>query len=379
VRRTIYGPEHEAFRETVRTFLAKEVEPHYGDWETAGRPPRDFFTKAGALGILGLQVPSEFGGGGASFTYNAIVTEEIGAMSYALGVLRVHADITVPYFVSYCTPQQRARWLPGLASGGLVAALALTEPAAGSDLAGIGTVARRDGEDYVVSGQKTFITGGLNADLFVTAVKTDPTARHAGVTLLVLEPGMAGFRHGRPLEKVGLHAQEAVELFFDDVRVPAANLLGEEGRGFTYLTANLPQERLSIAINAQSSAAGALAMTVDYVKQRSVFGQLLSSLQNTKFELAACATDIAAGQALVDQALAAHDEDALSPADAARVKLFCTEMQGRVVDRCLQLFGGYGYMREYRIARAWTDARVGRIYGGTSEIMKTIIAKDLGL
>ncbi len=379
MRRTVYGPEHEAFRATVRAFLAKEVEPHYTEWEDAGRPSREFFHRAGEIGLLGLGVPEEYGGGGASFLFNAVATEEIGAGGYALGGLRVHADICVPYFVAQCTAEQRARWLPGLADGELLAALALTEPAAGSDLAGITTVAVRDGDHYIVRGSKTFITNGLNADLFITAVKTDPTERHRGLSLLVLTSDMAGFQRGRPLKKVGLHAQEAVELFFDDVRVPVGNLLGEEGRAFTYLTSNLPQERLSIAVNAQSSAASTVARTVDYVTGRKAFGTTIGSFQNTKFVLAECATEVCAGQALLDQALTAHEVGELTPAEAAQVKLFCTEMQGRVVDRCLQLHGGYGYMAEFPVARAWTDARVQRIFGGSSEVMKTIIAKSLGL
>jgi acyl-CoA dehydrogenase len=379
VKRTVYTAEHEQFRETVRAFLAKEVGPHYAAWEEAGLPPRELFSKAGDLGILGLCVPTEHGGAGAPFSFNAIVTEEIGTAGYALGGLRVHTDITVPYFVELSNAEQAARWLPGLADGSLVSALALTEPGAGSDVAGIATTAIRDGDHYVVRGQKTFITNGLNADVFVVAVKTDPTERHRGISLLVMTPDLAGFSRGRPLKTVGLHAQEAVELFFDDVRVPVTDRLGEEGAGFTYLTSNLPQERLSISINAQASAASVLRQTVDHVTHRTAFGTTIGSFQNTKFELAACQTDVDAGQSFLDAAIAAHDLGELTPTDAAKVKLFCTEMQGRVIDRCLQLFGGYGFMAEYPVARAWTDARVGRIYGGSSEIMKTIISKSMGL
>jgi long-chain-acyl-CoA dehydrogenase len=379
MRRTVYGPEHEAFRATVRTFLQREVGAHYQEWEDAGRPPREFYNKAGEVGILGLGIPEEYGGGGAEFLFNAVVTEEGARAGFALGPLRIHADISVPYIVHHANDEQKARWLPGMASGELVAALALTEPGAGSDLAGIATSARRKGDGYVVNGSKTFITGGLNADLFVTAVKTDPSQRHAGVSLLVIPADTPGVSRGAPMRKIGLHIQEAVEIFFDDVVVPAGNLLGEEGRGFSYLTSNLPQERLSIAINAQAGAASVVEQTVAYVTGRSAFGQPLSAFQNTRFVLAGCATEVAAGQALLDSALLAHNADELTPADAAKVKLYCTEMQGRVVDACQQLFGGYGYMAEYPIARAWADARVGRIYGGSSEIMKTIIAKSLGL
>ncbi|MBX6390551.1 MAG: acyl-CoA dehydrogenase family protein [Frankia sp.] len=379
MRRTVYGPEHEAFRAAVRAFLDKEVGAHYHEWEELDKPPRNFYHKAGELGILGLQIPEEYGGGGASFLFNAIVSEEAGRGGYALGPLRIHADICVPYFVDYATPEQKARWLPGLASGELVVALALTEPGAGSDLAGLSTTARRDGDSFVVNGSKTFITGGLNADIFLTAVKTDPTQRHAGLSLLVIPADAPGVSRGGPMRKLGLHIQDACEIFFDDVRVPADNLLGEEGRGFTYLTSHLPEERMSIAVNAQASAASVLERTVEYVTNRRAFGRTLSQFQNTRFVLAGCATEVEAGWALLDRALLALDAHELTPADAAKVKLFCTEMQGRVTDACLQLFGGYGYMTEYPVARAWADARVGRIYGGASEIMKTIIAKDLGL
>ncbi|MGF7234962.1 MAG: acyl-CoA dehydrogenase family protein [Frankia sp.] len=379
MRRTVYGPEHDAFRASVRNFLDKEVGAHRREWDEAGLPPREFFNRAGEIGILGLGIPEEYGGGEAEFLFNAVVTEEAAHAGYALGPLRIHADICVPYFVHHASDEQKARWLPGLASGELVAALALTEPGAGSDLAGIATTARLEGDHYVVNGSKTFITGGLNADLFVTAAKTDPTQRHAGLSLLVIEAGSPGVSRGAPLEKIGLHGQEAVEVFFDDVLVPTGDLLGEEGSGFTYLTSNLPQERMSIAINAQSSAASVVEQTVTYVNGRKAFGKSLGAFQNTKFVLAGCATEVEAGQALLDRALIAHRDGELTPADAAKVKLFCTEMQGRVIDACLQLFGGYGYMSEYPVARAWTDARVGRIYGGSSEIMKTIIAKSLGL
>jgi acyl-CoA dehydrogenase len=379
MRRTVYGSEHEAFRAVVRTFLQKEVGEHYQEWEAAGAPPRDFFHRAGDIGILGLAVPEAYGGGGAEFLFNAVVTEESARAGYGLGPLRIHADICVPYFVHHANEEQKRRWLPGLASGELVVALALTEPGAGSDLAGITTTARRDGDHYVVNGSKTFITGGLNADLLVTVVKTDPTQRHAGMSLLIVPADAPGVGRGAPLSKLGLHIQDSIEIFYDDVRVPVENLLGEEGQGFTYLTSNLPQERLSIAINAQSGAASVLEQTVAYVTGRMAFGKPLSAFQNTKFVLASCATELEAGQAMLDRALTAHAAGELEAHDAAKVKLFCTETQGRVVDACQQLFGGYGYMTEYPVARAWADARVGRIYGGSSEIMKTIIAKSLGL
>ncbi|OHV65332.1 acyl-CoA dehydrogenase family protein [Pseudofrankia sp. BMG5.36] len=379
MRRTVYGPEHEAFRAAVRTFFEKEVVAHFDEWEERGMPPRDFYNKCGDLGILGLGIPEEYGGGGASYLFNAVVAEEAGRLGLGLGPLRIHCDISVPYFVDHANEEQRSRWLPGLAGGELVCALALTEPGAGSDLAGLSASARLEGDEYVVNGSKTFITGGLNADVFLTAVKTDPAQRHAGLSLLVIDAKTPGVSRGGKMKKIGLHIQEACEIFFDDVRVPAANLLGEAGQGFTYLTSHLPQERMSISVNAQASAASVVQQTVDYVNGRKAFGKTIGHFQNTKFVLAGCATEVEAGWAMLDRALTALDAGELTPTDAAKVKLFVTEMQGRVTDACLQLFGGYGYMTEYPVARAWADARVGRIYGGSSEIMKTIIAKDLGL
>jgi alkylation response protein AidB-like acyl-CoA dehydrogenase len=291
-------------------------------------------------------------------------------------------DVVLPYFLHYANAEQKRRWLPGIASGELMTAIAMTEPGTGSDLAGIRTTATRDGDHYVLNGAKTFITGGLNADLVLVVARTSQAAaenRREGLSILVVESSSPGFSVGRNLEKLGLKAQDTTELFFRDVRVPADNLLGEEGSAFRYLLHNLPQERLTIAVAALGSAAAALTLTVDYVTQRNVFGQPVSSFQNTKFVLADCATRIEAGQALVDRALDAHNAGELTVADAAKAKLFCTELQAKVVDECLQLHGGYGYMLEYPIARLYADARVTRIYGGTNEIIKTIISKDLGL
>jgi alkylation response protein AidB-like acyl-CoA dehydrogenase len=380
MRRTIFTSEHEDFRAVVRAFYADEIVPQYPDWEKAGAPPREFWRRAGELGLLGIQVPSEFGGAGVdSFLFNVVLTEESQAAGLALGGLRVHTDICMPYFLRYCTDEQRKRWLPRLASGDAVTALAMSEPGAGSDVKALAARAVRDGDHYVVNGAKTFISNGFTADLVITAVKTDPAAGREGLSLLVIEGGTPGFERGRRLEKIGLKAQDLAELSFTDVRVPADNMLGAEGRGFAYLTANLAQERLSIAVNSQAAAAQAVRTTVDYVTQRQAFGTTVASFQNTKFELAACATEVAAGQALLDAALGAHEAGELTAADAAKAKLFCTELQGRVVDRCLQLHGGYGYMLEYPIARAYADARVSRIYAGSSEVMKVIIARDLGL
>jgi acyl-CoA dehydrogenase len=383
VRRAIFTPEHDAFRDAIRQFLVKEVVPDYPAWEKAGAPPRDFYRRAGELGFIGIQVPEKFGGGGEpTFTYNVILTEEAQRACVGLGSLRVHMDVVLPYFLHYADDEQKQRWLPGIGTGELMTAIAMTEPGTGSDLAGIRTTASRDGDHYVLNGSKTFITGGLNADLVLVVARTSAAAaenRREGLSILVVESSSPGFSVGRNLEKLGLKAQDTTELFFHDVRVPADNLLGEEGQAFRYLLHNLAQERLTIAVAALASASAALTLTVDYVTQRNVFGQPVSSFQNTKFVLADCATRIEAGQALVDRALDAHNAGELTVADAAKAKLFCTELQAKVIDECLQLHGGYGYMLEYPIARLYADARVTRIYGGTNEIIKTIISKDLGL
>jgi acyl-CoA dehydrogenase len=383
MRRTVYTEDHEAFRATIRDFLAKEVAPRFSDWEKAGAPPRDFYRRVGELGIIGIQIPEEYGGAGqASFKFNAVLSEEVFRAKVGLGSLRVHMDLVLPYLLRYANNEQKQRWLPGIASGDVMTAIAMTEPGTGSDLAGITTTAVRDGDRYLLSGSKTFITGGATADLVLVVARTaraSETDRRSGLSILVVDSSSPGFSVGRSLEKIGLKAQDTAELFFDDVRVPVADLLGEEGRGFEYLAHNLPQERLTIAIAAQASAVAALETTIEYVKSRKVFGQPLTGFQNTKFELAECATEIDAGQMLLDRALEEHDAGRLSVADAAKVKLFCTELQARVVDKCLQLHGGYGYILEYPIARLYADARVTRIYGGTSEVMKTIISKSLGL
>ncbi|MGW5106102.1 acyl-CoA dehydrogenase family protein [Nocardia sp. NPDC004123] len=381
MRRTVFEAEHDDFRQMARDFLAKEVVPHYADWESAGLVPREVFTRIGELGVLGMSIPEEFGGAGETgFLYSAIWAEETVRAYVNLGGLSVHLNVVLPYFLKYCTAEQQQRWFPGLATGQLMTAIAMTEPGTGSDLAGMATTATRDGDHYLLNGAKTFITGGVNADLFVVVARTSRSDnRRDGLTLLVVDRTMPGFTQGRNLDKIGLKTQDTAELFFEDVLVPATNVLGEEGKAFSYLTSNLAQERLGIAVGAQASAEAALTTTLEYVKGRRVFGSTLSTFQNTKFELAACAVDIEGGRALVDRALAAHETGELSGAEAAKVKVFCTELQARVVDRCLQLHGGYGYMREYPIARLYADARVTRIYGGTTEVLKTIIAKSLDL
>ena len=380
--RDLFDDEHEAFRASFAGFVANEVSPHYLRWEQVGIASRELYSGAAAYGFVGMAIPEEFGGGGSDdFRFNQVIGEELAAAGIGgagLG-LTLHNDITTPYFLEVCNDEQQRRWLPGIASGELITAIAMTEPGTGSDLAGVATTAVRDGDEYVLNGSKTFITNGINADLVIVAAKTDPSERHAGMSLLVVERGMEGFERGRNLDKIGLHSQDTAELFFTDVRVPVANLLGEEGKGFSYLTANLAQERLSIAITGVATARAALGWTVDYVKDRVAFGKPISSFQNTKFVLAEIKTDVDVAQAYVDQCVLRLNAGRLGASDAAQAKLWCTELQNRAVDRCLQLFGGYGFMTEYPIARAYVDSRVTSIYGGTSEVMKTIIAKSLGL
>jgi acyl-CoA dehydrogenase len=382
MRRDIFTADHEAFRSVVRDFVAKEVVPHYADWEKAGRMPREIFQKLGALGGLGMAIPEAYGGAGlVDYRYNVILQEEASRAMVTLGTVRTQVDVILPYFLAYSDEQQRARWFPGLAAGQLLTAVAMTEPGTGSDLAGIQTTARRDGDEYIVNGAKTFITGGALADLVIVVARTgtDPADRRSGLTLLVVEDGMPGFTRGRVLDKLGLKVQDTAELAFDDVRVPVANRLGEEGAAFGYLGHNLAQERMTVAVGSVAQSWAAMHETIAYVKQRKAFGTPVAAFQNTKFELAAVAAELEAAQAMLDRAVLELVGGTLSGADAAKVKLFCTETQGRVVDRCLQLFGGYGYITEYPIARLYADARITRIYAGTSEVMKVIIAKSLGL
>jgi alkylation response protein AidB-like acyl-CoA dehydrogenase len=328
-----------------------------------------------------MAAPERFGGGGvADFRFNVVIAEEVqraDVSACGFGWI-LHNDICLPYFLSLCTEQQKARWLPGITSGARVTAVAMTEPTMGSDLAAMTTSARRDGDHYIVNGSKTFITNGINADLVITAVKTDPTKRHAGISLLLLERGMPGFERGRNLDKIGLHAQDTGELFFDDVRVPVQNRLGEEGRGFEYLVENLPQERLSLAITALASARVSFDTTLQYTKGRTAFGQPIASFQNSRFRLAEMATELELGQTYLDRCVFGLDRHELTAEEAAMAKWWCTELQQRVIDTCVQLHGGYGCMREYPIARAYTDARIATIYGGTTEIMKEIIGRALG-
>ncbi|MEU8120807.1 acyl-CoA dehydrogenase family protein [Spirillospora sp. NPDC049024] len=381
MRRTVFNEDHEAFRDTIRDFIEAEVAPVYEEWEDAGHPPRDFYRKLGELGVFGIQVPEEYGGAGeTSFKYQAVISEECARAGVSFGGYGVHVNLVLPYLLKYGSEEQKKRWLPPFVSGEMMTAIAMTEPGTGSDLAGMQTTAKRDGDHYVLNGAKTFITGGVLADRVLVVARTSPATpenRRAGLSILAVDTKSEGYAVGRKLEKIGLRSSDTAELSFTDVRVPVEDLLGEEGRGFEYLTHNLAEERLGIATSSYASAAAAVEFARRYVQERTVFGKTVSSFQNTKFVLAECATEVEAARSLVDRCIEALDAGELTPADAAVCKLFCTEVQARVVDKCLQLHGGYGYILEYPIARLYADARVTRIYGGTSEVLKTIIAKDI--
>jgi alkylation response protein AidB-like acyl-CoA dehydrogenase len=378
--RSIFDSDHDAYRESVQAFLDKQVLPHYDAWERGGIVPRELFAQAAELGAF-ASVPEEYGGAGvADFRYRAIFQEEAtyaGVFPALLGPV-LQADICMPYLLDLTDDEQKARWLPGVAGGDLITAIAMTEPGTGSDLSGIRTKAVREGDHYVVNGAKTFITNGINADLVITAVRTGEHPHH-GLSLLVVERDTPGFERGRNLEKVGMHAQDTAELSFVDARVPATNLLGEEGTGFFGLTANLPQERLSIAVYAVAHATAALRWTLAYVRERSAFGKPVGANQAIRFRLAELVTEVEITQQYVDRCILELNDGGLTAVDAAKAKLWSTELQGRVIDACVQLHGGYGYMLEYPIARAYVDARVSRIYGGTSEIMKEIVGRSLDL
>ncbi|MDQ3544680.1 MAG: acyl-CoA dehydrogenase family protein [Actinomycetota bacterium] len=382
MQRTLFDDTHEAFRDSFSTFLEREVAPNRNRWEEAGIVDRELFVSAGANGFIGIDVPEEYGGGGVKdFRFNQVIAEEIQRADVnAAGLgLTLHNDVCLPYFLNLTNDEQKARWLPGICSGELITAVAMTEPGIGSDLASMTTTAIRDGDDYVVNGSKTFITNGINADLVITAVKTDPSQRHRGMSLVIVERDTPGFERGRNLDKVGMHSQDTAELFFTDARVPVANRLGEEGAGFTQLVTNLPQERLSIAVTAVAAARSTFQRTLEYTKERTAFGQPVASFQNSRFRLAEMATEIEIGQSFIDRCVLALNDGVLSAEEAAMAKWWSTELQGKVADTCLQLHGGYGYMLEYPVARAFTDARITRIYGGTTEIMKEIIGRSLGV
>ncbi|EHB53369.1 Isovaleryl-CoA dehydrogenase [Mycolicibacterium rhodesiae JS60] len=381
MQRMHYDDDHLAFGALAGDFAAKEIAPHIESWEDAGIAPREVFAAAGAVGLLGFAAPEQFGGLGIKdFRYNQILIERcMAAHAGNVGLsFAVHNDICLPYLVDIGNSEQQQRWLPGFVRGDLIAAIGMTEPEAGSDVAGIRTTAVDAGDHFVVNGAKTFITNGQNADLVIAAVRTSPD-RHRGLTLMVIERGMAGFERGRNLDKLGLHCQDTSELSFVGVAVPKANVLGEVGRGFEYLMRNLAQERMQIAVGSLGRARAALQWTIDYVRERVAFGNPIGALQNTRFALADAATEVAVAESFVDRCVIQLNAGLLTAADAAKAKLWATEMEFRVLDSCQQLFGGYGYMREYPIARAAIDARVTRVYGGTSEIMREIIGRDLAL
>ncbi len=379
--RTIYNDDHDLFRDSFRTFVQKEIVPRADEWEQAGLVDTAMFKTAGENGFLAMEVDTEHGGGGVDdFRFNCVINEEIQAAGVmASGMcITLHNDICLPYFTRYTTDEQKARWLPGIASGELMTAIAMTEPGTGSDLAGVRTTAIKDGDSYILNGSKTFITNGINSSLVIVAAKTDPEQAHRGMSLLVVEEGMEGFSRGRNLDKIGMHAQDTAELIFEDVRVPAENLLGGEGEGFFMLVNNLPRERLSLSASAVAHAQAAFDWTVEYCREREAFGQPIGSFQNSKFKLAEMKTELDIARVFIDRQVEAYLKDELTADDAAEAKWWTTELENRVTDTCLQLHGGFGYMEEYPIARAWRDARVQKIYGGTNEIMKEIIGRSLG-
>jgi acyl-CoA dehydrogenase len=380
MRRTIFEPEHDHFREVVRTFLQREAVPHTEAWERAGIIPRDFWLKAASHGFVGFEAPEEYGGAGlADFRFNAVIGEEVNYTGAVGDNFMMQNDIVAPYLLELANEEQQARWLPAFTEGRLIVALAMTEPGAGSDLQGMQARARREGDEYVLSGTKTFVTSGIAADLVIVAARTDPAGGKHGFSLLAVERGMESFERGRKLEKVGRSAQDTAELFFDDVRVPVENRIGEEGQGFPYLMRNLPRERLSMAVSAVASAEHALEITLAYVKERRAFGQPIGSFQHNRIALAELITKTAAARAYVDRCIVALNEGELDSSEAAGAKAWTTDLQNEVIDRCVQLHGGYGYMQEYEISRLWRDARVQRIYGGTNEIMYEIVGRAEGL
>ena len=380
MQRSLFETDHDAYRDTVREFLAREVEPYYEQWETDRLIDRSAWLAAGNSGIIGLSVPEEFGGSGVTdYRFRCVVSEEIArtaTTSFGQSVT-LQDDIAIPYIKDLGTEEQKRRWLPGMAAGELIGAIAMTEPGAGSDLQGVKSTAVRDGDHWILNGQKTFINNGIHSDLVIVVARTDPSAGSRGFSLLVVERGMEGFSRGRKLHKVGLASQDTAELVFENVRVPATNLLGAEGRGFVHLMERLPLERLSIAVNAIAAARSAFGWTSRYVFERKAFGKRIGDLQNTRFALAEMSTEIEVTESHVDRCVLALNAGELSAVDASKAKWWATELQKRVVDRCVQLHGGYGYMMEYPIGRSYVDTRIQTIYGGTTEIMKEIIGRDI--
>ncbi|WP_181312152.1 acyl-CoA dehydrogenase family protein [Nocardioides campestrisoli] len=377
---TVFEAEHEDFRQTVRSFLEKEVVPHHAEWDAAGIVPRELWTKAGDAGLLCFDVPEEYGGPGIDdFRFNVIVSEEATRVGASGPGFSVHTDIIVPYLISLGTEEQKQRWLPGCVSGETITAIAMTEPGAGSDLQGIRTSAVDAGDHYVLNGSKTFISNGINADLVIVVARTDPEAGHQGISLLVVERGMEGFERGRNLDKIGMHAQDTAELSFTDVRVPKENLLGEAGQGFIYLMMNLPQERLIIGAQAVAATEHVVELCLQYAREREAFGRPIGKFQHTRFLLAEMATEARVARAFLDDCMRKHLAKELTAVDAAMIKWWATELQNKLVNQGVQLHGGYGYMMEFPIARAFIDSRISTIYGGTTEIQKEIIGRSLGI
>lgn len=380
MERSLFTEEQIMFRDSYRAFLKEHVAPHHEQWEKDEIVPRDLWLEAGKHGFLGTAVDEQYGGGGdPDFRFNAIVSEETTRGGYSGVGFMLHNDVVQPYLTELATDEQKARWLPGFVSGEIITAIAMTEPGTGSDLQGIKTHAKQDGSDWILNGSKTFITNGINSDLVIVVARTNPDAGAQGFSLFAVERGMEGFERGRNLDKVGLKAQDTAELHFNDVRVPAENMLGEEGQGFIYLMKNLPQERLSIAVVAAAAMESCLEMTLNYVRDRKAFGRNIGSFQNTRFVLAELATETEMVRLAVDKYIELLNEKKLTVQDAAMIKWWSTELQTKLIDRCVQLHGGYGYMREYPIAKAFLDSRVQTIYGGTTEIMKEIIGRSLNI
>ena len=373
----LYTQEHELFRKTVSAFIDREIAPNYERWEKDGQVSREVWRKAGGDGLLLTDIPEEYGGGGADFLYSAVMIEEMAKRVFAAPGFRLHSDIVAPYIYNYGTEEQRRTWLPRMARGEVITAIAMTEPGTGSDLQSIRTTAYRMGNELVVNGQKTFITNGGLADLVIVAAKTDTAAGAKGVTLVLVETDRPGFKRGRNLKKIGQNAQDTAELFFEDVHIPPSNILGEEGRGFACLMQQLPRERMLVAIGAVALMEAALQWTVDYTRERKAFGKAIADFQNTRFKLAEVKTEITVARTFLDRCLELFLEGKLDTTTAAMAKWWLTELEGKVLDTCLQMFGGYGYMVEYPIARAYADARVHRIYAGTTEIMKELVARAL--
>ncbi|MGB0220084.1 MAG: acyl-CoA dehydrogenase family protein [Sinimarinibacterium flocculans] len=377
IPRTLFLPEHEQFRDSVRRFIQKEIAPYHESWEEQGLVDRELWRKAGRAGLLCPNVPEQYGGHGADYLFNVIITEELANAGATGPGFAVHSDMVATYIATFGTEAQKTHWLPKMASGEAVGALGLTEPGAGSDLKGIRTRATREGDEYVISGQKVYISNGQHCDLVVLACKTDPDAAAKGMSFILVEANRPGFRRGRNLKKIGMHAQDTSELFFENVRVPTSNLLGQEGAAFVMAMSKLAEERLSIAVSAITVAQRAVALAIDYTRQRKAFGKTVSDFQNTQFKLAELHAEIMAKRVLVDRCIELHLSRQLDAVDAAAAKMLCTELQCRAADECLQFFGGYGYMLEYPIARIYIDSRVRRIVGGTSEVMRQIIGRSL--